>query len=661
MKNKIYLVSLLCLLTIASFQCKSPVDELNKFKLNLNGKLADPLVKLKFNSNDLANQEVKNVSITISGQDAKHIFDANGLYNFPAKAGIIDLILDPSAYPTNENPIVFTVEANAENCAPIKQDVYIFSKTQKFEVTLTFKSNTNLPSNITFKSVDLTFLGKKAIDTVSFDMTRADGVKFKVKYPTDGLTFIRRTNKRFKIGEQIRIEAETRDTTEILVDTTKLVKEEIKEIIGVQTYNGQVVNEYKVTGYKMVPTQSVTVKKIFLGYRIKDTVPIYEMRTVIDTIPFGNVKAHIYSQSDFMENGFFDELGNYIEKPRYFSGVVGMPEVYLYANNDYYNSVIPVYSNANGGSIIECTLPNKQFNNLFYSGIAQSEKGDYYYTIKRAIQLNDLNDFKLTPEGNYTFTFRDKLIDGRYFLYKTSETGCGYSTINVQMPSIDFTTGIFAQVSVNGKYSSYSYSVNEKISEFRVPTFNGDYTVSSYVNHMDNICARNPTLYQSTTSVNLCNYLTTPYNFTVLYNSEDYIKTLPPFLPVKLTAKIQCSGGNYVIPPDLTLYYRKIDCWRGNLDYANYSSVKLVDGTISSNAFQKDQTYEIRYDRVSDLGNELRIYDTITFNSNLPNQVIRDEASQYWEGTIKFNGQSFNIDFVFDNRKLKYKINGCGE
>jgi hypothetical protein len=658
MKNKINLIYMVGLLMVASLHCKSPIEELNKFKLNLNGQLANSLVKLRFNTNDLSNPEPKNVSITITGQDAKYIFDANGFYNFSARSGVVDLILGPNAYPTNENPIIFTVEAIAENCAPIRQDVFIFSKTQKVDVTLTFKSNYNLPSNITFKSTDLNFLGKKAIDTVKFDLIRHDGVKFTVKYPTQGLTFIKRTSKKFKIGEKIRIEAEYRDSAVIILDTVKV---EIKEIIGVQIYNGQVANEYKVTGYKMEPQENVTTKKIFLGYKIRDTVPIYETRTIFDTVPLGNVKAVIYSQSEYFESGFYDENGDYVEKPRFFANVIGLPEVYLYENNNYNSSVIPVYSNANGGSIFECTLPNKQISNLFFSGVAQSEKGNYFYSIKRAIKLNDLADFKITPEGSFMFTFRDKLIDGHYFLFKSSEIGCGYSSVNVQIPYADFSSGIFGYVSIKGKYGNYSYGFNEKSNDFRIPTFAGDYIISSYLNHMDNICAGQPPLFESSSSANLCNFLTTPYNFTVFYNSDDYLKTLPPFLPVKLTAKIQCSGGNFVIPPDLVLLYRKLDCWRGNLKDANYSSIELKDGEITTNSFQKDQAYEIRYDRISSEGNLLNIYDTIVFDSKLPEQTIKDEGSDYWQGKIKFNGKSFAIDFTFDNRKLKYKINGCGD
>ncbi len=656
MKKNQLLICMLSLLVMVNFQCKNPIEELKAFKVNLNGKLADPLVKIKFKTNDALNEEAKNVSVSITGQDAKYIFDGNGYYNFTVQNGVIDIILDPNANPTNENPIVFSVEAFAENCVPIRQDVYIFSKTNKFDVTLTFKSNNNLPNNVTFKTENLNFLGKKAIDTVKFDLTRFDGVKFVVKYPTTGLSFIKRTNKKFKIGEKIRLEAETRDTAVLVLDT---IKEDIKEIIGVQIYNGQVVNDYKITGFKLIPQSNTVIKKVFVGYRVLDTVPIYESRIVIDTVPFSNVKASIYSQSDFMEEGFFDENGDYIDKPRQFNGVIGIPQVYLYENNNYASSIIPVYSNANGARIIECYLPSKTNYKLFCSGVALSTKGDYYYNVKRSVPLNEIKDFKLDTGGFYKFAFNDKLIDGTYFIYQNSEIGCGFVSVNVAFPNLKLDYGFEAYVSVSGKYGSYGFYLSSYNYTIRIPVFNGSYSINTYINHPDNRCARNPALFDNTEQVNLCNFVNsnTPYNYIVPYNGDDYIKTLPPFLPLKLTAKIQCSGGNFVTPPDITLLYKKIGCVGTDL----YSEITLKDGKINTSAFQKDQTYQIRYDRISESGTKYIILDTISFNSSKPIQTVKDDATEYWVGTMKYLVNSFEIDLVFDNKKLKYNINGCGD
>ncbi|MFY8019666.1 MAG: hypothetical protein ACOVP1_00660, partial [Bacteroidia bacterium] len=159
----------LLLMVLLFVTCKNPVEELKGFRLNMNGILADPLVKLNFATNDSSMPQPKNLIIRITGNDAKYIFDGNGKTEFSGEIGVVDLLLGPGANPDANKPVVFTVEATADDCAPIRQDVYIFSRTQKLNINLTFQSNKKLEPGITYLSKDLSFLGKKANDTISFD------------------------------------------------------------------------------------------------------------------------------------------------------------------------------------------------------------------------------------------------------------------------------------------------------------------------------------------------------------------------------------------------------------------------------------------------------------------------------------------------------------
>ncbi|MFY8022420.1 MAG: hypothetical protein ACOVP1_14535, partial [Bacteroidia bacterium] len=460
---------------------------------------------------------------------------------------------------------------------------------------------------------------------------------------------------KFKVGEQVRMTAEYRDDS-VWVDYDT-IQDPIRTLIGVQIYNGQVAEEYKITGYKMVPTQTTRKRSVVVGYKIRDTVPVYETRTILDTVPMSDVQASIYSYSTFMEHGFYDENNEYIDKPRLFSGVVGFPSVQLY-DKVTRESLTTMYTGNNAGRIIECYLPGNQDYKIYASGVANSLNGDYYYSVKRIVKLNPNNNFVLQPDGKYKFSFKDNFIDGSFFVFKTSLVGCGYADVQVKCPNVDFTYGFDLNVGVSSKYYSVGTSMPAgTINMLRYPSFTGvNSYVSCTIDHPENRCRGNAPLYRGQQEVNLCNYVNATYTAEFTYNTQAFISTLPTFVDVNLSAIIQCSGGNYVLPPDITLKYRKLSC-----DNGEYNEVTLVDGKISSRAFQKDQVYQIRYDRISSLGNLLRIYDTIVFDSKKPEQIIRDESTSYWEGKMKYANNRFTIDFVFDNRKLKYDIRGCGD
>lgn len=652
MKTKNILYLLFVVLLFAT--CKNPVEELKGFKLNMNGMLADPLVKLNFSTNDSTMPKPQNLIVKITGNDAKHIFDVNGKTDFSGEIGVVDLILGPAANPDPNHPIVFTVEASADDCSPIRQDVYVFSRTQKLNIDLKFFTNKQLAPGVTYAEKNLSFLGKKAQDTISFDFTRFDGVKFVVKYPKQGLCFVRKKDVKFKIGEEVRMTAEYRDDS-VWVDYDT-IQEPVRTLIGVQIYNGQVAEEYKIIGVKMVPTTTTRKRSVLVGYKIRDTVPVYETRTVFDTIPLSDVGAQIYSQSSFMEFGFYDENNEFIDKPRLFSGVVGFPTVSFYDKTTRLG-ITPIYTGNNTGRIIECYLPSNQDYKIYASGVVNSLNGDYYYSVKRIIKLNPDNNFVLQPDGKYKFSFKDNFIEGAFFVFRNSLVGCGFADVQVKCPNVDFNYGFDVNVGVSSSY----YNVGTRmpagsINVLRFPSFSGvNSYVSCTIDHPENRCKGNPPLFSESKTVDLCNYVNAVYTADFLYNSQPFISTLPVFADVYLTALIECSGGNYVLPPDITLLYRKLSC--GNMDY---NSVTLVDGKISSRAFQKDAAYQIRYDRISSLGRPLTIYDTIVFDSKKPEQTIMDESTNYWVGKMKYKDNKFTIDFVFDNRKLKYDIRGCG-
>jgi hypothetical protein len=658
MKNKFLNLIILSLLITVNFKCKNPIDELKPFKVNLNGNLANTLIDVNFKTNDPANLEPKNLNVRITGNDARYIFDENGYYNFPVTSGKISIILSPNANPTKEKPIVFTVEASADDCAPLKQDVYVFSKTQKLNLTLTFNTNNFLPTGTTYKKEDLNFLGKKAIDTVKFEMTRPDGIKFVVKYPIEGLSFILEKSVQFKIGEKITLAQETDSTAEITLDTN--INTTVNFVQNIN-YKGQLADEKRMQADKIYPTGSTVTKQVIVGYKISNRETIYEWRTVFDTIPLSNVTASIYSASGFEEFGYYDEDGNYIDKPRRFSNVVGMPQVY-FTTKSTGGYVRPIYTTANKGKIIECYLPTNSNYKMYYSGYQQSVKGDYYFQVKQIKKVSEENFF-FDSIGRYKISFVDPLLSGNYFMFKNFEEGCGYTEIISKSTNIDFSKGFFGNIIIKRNGISQYNRLYEN-DWFRFPAYKNEEIELIYqVNHPEKYCSTgNSNIFTSqATKIISCNYVTQSFNYLIDYDTRAYAQSLPPTASVLMTASIICSGGNFVLPPDVSMQFRKINCNYSDYDYPVQNYLTLINGSLETDALQINQPYELKYTRTTETGRLLSVYDTITLDTKIPEQTIKDDKENYWEGTIKYDGKSFKIEFLFDNRKLKYKINGCGD
>lgn len=676
--------------------CKNPITEFNGFQLNMNSMLANTPIRVQFKSNNPIKPLPQDIQVTISGEQAGNVFDVDGRTNFPVSGGSLDLLIGPGFEPSENNPLSFTLEVNAEGFMPVRQELFVFSKDKRLTITIGMDDiNANKPGVTTLQR-DFDFLGKKKKDTVSFEMTRWDGVRFVVKYPMQDLVFTRSKNVQFKIGERINVIEQFSDSItgrEVVIDSIQDTTYEIVQVVSVQLYKNQIAEETlkRVTGTKMryVENVKLTTKKVSIGF-VRDTVPIYSTRTIVDTIPIQNVGADISSSSSFLECGFWDENGNYIDKPRFFDGVVGLPYVRFYdktATNYYDRAISAIYYGRNSGRVIEVYLKSKDYN-LFASGVAQSLVGDYYYSVKRGVDLKDEKNF--IPYGSgYKMILQDNLINAQYFLYKSSLQGCGFAKLTINHPLVDFKRGFYGDVWVynDSGQVSYSYSLsdyldsdgNEMKDIYTIPTFYGiETTMRIAINHPENIdtntCGLNGPLYYSSTRASLCNYLgSAGFSINVPYNMVDFFTrpgkpAPPPPIPVQLRASILCSGGNSIVPPDIVLLYRKL----GKLgkvercappvrpEPSDYATVRLENGEIKSLAFESEGTYEVLYQRISSMGNLLNIYDTITF-WKMPSYEVKDEVSGYWTGTIKYTGVSFDVNFVFDNRKLRYEIKGCGK
>ena len=190
------LICSLLLLIIIIPSCKFPKEKVENFDVNIDAGFVNVLMNAKIVTED--SMPIKKVSFTISGKDAVYIFDSEGKTNFNAEGGNLNLILGPNANPSKNNPISFTIQVQMEGYLPLKQDVFVFNKTQKFAINLILERPNAARTNVKYQSVSQTFLGKKPVDTAYFYLTRNDGISFTIKYPTNGLLFIRKTLTKFK-------------------------------------------------------------------------------------------------------------------------------------------------------------------------------------------------------------------------------------------------------------------------------------------------------------------------------------------------------------------------------------------------------------------------------------------------------------------------------
>lgn len=649
MKPKFFVVYIL-IFTFFFQACKFPKDEIEKFEINVNTSFINILLKVKISTED--SMPVKNVTFNINGEGAKDIFDMEGKTNFNADGGKLDLILGPNANPTNNNPTSFTIQSEMEGYLPIKQDVFIFNKVQKVTVNLVFKRPVNLPTGLNYKSISLAFLGKRAIDTAYFNVLRSDGINFSIKYPTKGLVFIRKTTCKF------RTEDNSIALSSLLQDTTDFVND--SNLNDIPNLNSKVFRYNKNRNEANVNCNPLTLvsknKNVTtrIGFKKPELTATYDTRIIPDTFALGNVRVNVITQTNFQEYGYINENGNLVENYTSFNNAVGIPQVFFYDQVTGV-SLIPYYFDGSNGAIIEAELPLNSYK-LFMEGIDYSTKLKTYYQTKRTVELKP--KFFETEGTNYKIRFRDDFLNGRYFLYNNAVNSCGFASVKFTAPNIPLNAGFSGKLNVsNAKYNvTYDIDYNKPMNEFRVPAFLFENTsLNVNLDHSVNICRNNKPLYDDELlKTELCNYTNTDLNLVLNYNPSVFLATINANNAITAKAAIVCPSGNYVLPPTTDLYLYQLGC-------NSESTIRFENGEYFSPSLIEDKkTYIIRYEKPNSTGAPTKIYDTLYFDSSVPEIAIGDDKTGYWNGTLKYTNQGgFDLNVIFDNKKLKFNIPNC--
>lgn len=644
------LICSLLLLIIIIPSCKFPKEEVENFDVNIDAGFVNVLMNAKIVTED--SMPIKKVSFTISGKDAVYIFDSEGKTNFNAEGGNLNLILGPNANPSKNNPISFTIQVQMEGYLPLKQDVFVFNKTQKFAINLILERPNAARTNVKYQSVSQTFLGKKPVDTAYFYLTRNDGISFTIKYPTNGLLFIRKTLTKFKNDNILKSYNQlVEDTIQYKKDTSIYAVRSLFDKI----HQFNFLENDDLIKYNLLSVVS-NKKNIntLVGYKKPNLVAEFKSRVIPDTIALTNVRANIISQSSFQETGYYNEYGVFENNYVSFTNAIGIPEVFFYDQSTG-NQIVPYYADGSTGVIVEVNLPANNYK-IFVEGIDYSTKLNTFFEQKRVVSVS--TKFFEPIGGEYKLTFRDDLLNSRCFLFKNEIKSCGFSTINLNTSNIPTNVGFIGKANVNNEICNFTYDIDftNSSTSITVPTFPLiDTKIKAFINHPINVCRGNSPLFnEDLTTTQLCNYTSTPLNINVNYNATAFLNTINTNLAITAKVSIVCPSGNFVIPPPTTFSIWQLGC-------NSESLIKFENGSFFSPSFIEDKkSYVIKYEKPATSGNPTKIYDTLYFDSTVPETTIKDEKSGYWTGSLKYNATNgFTIDIILDNKKLRYSIPNC--
>ena len=402
----------------------------------------------------------------------------------------------------------------------------------------------------------------------------------------------------------------------------------------------------------MVSTNKNVTTRV--GFKKPDLIATYDTRKIPDTFALSNVRVNVVTQTNFQEYGYTNETGNLVENYTSFSNAVGIPQVFFYDQSTG-TPLIPYYVDGVNGVIIEAELPLNSYK-LFMEGIDYSTKLKTYYQTKRTVALQP--EFFETEGTNYKIRFRDDFLNGRFFLYNNAANSCGFSTVKFAAPKIPLNSGFLGKLNVsNSKYNvTYDVDYTKPLNEYRVPAFLSENTsLNVYLDHSVNICRNNNPLYNDELlKTELCNYINTDLNLVLNYNPSSFLSTINANNANTTKAAIICPAGNFLLPPTTELYLYQQGC-------NSESTILIENGEFFSPSLIEDKkTYILRYEKPNQSGSPTKIYDTLYFDSTIPEIAIGDDKTGYWNGTLKYSLQTgFVMNVIFDNKKLKLGIPNC--
>jgi len=97
-------------------------------------------------------EPLSNATVTLRGQDADKIYNAEGKKSFTVSGGMILLNLDPKVVPQDGNPIKFNVDVAANNFMPVSIPVIISKENKSTMVSAIMINKNSLPQGMAVKT-----------------------------------------------------------------------------------------------------------------------------------------------------------------------------------------------------------------------------------------------------------------------------------------------------------------------------------------------------------------------------------------------------------------------------------------------------------------------------------------------------------------------------
>jgi len=645
--KKIFIpLSFLISISLFQWSCKNPLNELEDFKLNINGgALINPIATINFAYDDSSAAKPSNIRVSFTGNGAKYLYDEYGQHLFNVSPdGSLKIILGPNANPTKENPIMVRMEVTADDCIPYEDYIYIFDRNE-MKITFLLTKNSNAPANIKVQTYSANFLGKKSSDSLVLEHTNKEGITFRFTYPKKDLIFINRRDMYFYEDEIRTTKVPIKKDTTVL-DTVTVVNN------ATRFHNNQPIDG---TAERIIAPVKKTITIGF--YDSSFAVPVLRWQTICDTIPVQNVNATIYSNSEdiVFASGFYDENGKYIDKPRKFVGAIQMPNVHFHTT-DKRGYVYPIYKGGVNGPLLEVFFKNGGNYNMFMSGTGYNKETGKYFAVESIVPATDI---KLDLQNHFKFE-NNLFYTSNFFFYKTIEAGCGFGTINWNTKDIDLLNfDINYVITTKHQYLWGNFSPFRPNNEIKMAGFVGEdeATIIVTLDHSLNRCEGKPVLYKKTEKINICNYVINPFIFNVDYNTDDFMSKYT-FAPLEVTTDLICQTGSKVTLPDQTINFRREGCpdITGKL-YLNggkgkYSLLPNTEYTMFVYSPSNQQELSNKFTITGQ--NTQKILGTISDQ----NGNVKDTA---YIGTMTYDAanRKYNLHVDLFNKVFKYKIPGC--
>ena len=121
------LTAVLAVIIILYASCKNPADDV---EIIVNTDIFKSPTLIQFVNAKKGATGPQDFTVQITGPNADLVRTSTGGRTYKASSGLLNLVLDRNANPTQTNPVQFTVSATVPGFAPVFQDVIIYSATQ---------------------------------------------------------------------------------------------------------------------------------------------------------------------------------------------------------------------------------------------------------------------------------------------------------------------------------------------------------------------------------------------------------------------------------------------------------------------------------------------------------------------------------------------------